>query len=131
MRLRHTSVQSQPLSTDLNFFLFLQMAPKRLDPKSRHKFYHDRQPLQCPHCSREFRNLSGLTQHRNVHHRRGHTPTQHPSAPHTESLNPTGTTTLDSTGSATGDSVDNTVPSSSGIFEHPHLNGMLCVRYST
>lgn len=45
------------------------MPPKRLPPSLQQKLYSDRAPiLNCPYCPRIFRNLSGLSQHRNSAH---------------------------------------------------------------
>lgn len=45
------------------------MPPKRIPPSLKRKLYADRQPtLDCPYCDRTFRNLSGLSQHKNSAH---------------------------------------------------------------
>lgn len=45
------------------------MPPKRLPPALQRKLYARHSPvLNCPYCSRVFRNLSGLSHHRNSVH---------------------------------------------------------------
>ncbi|KAK7684404.1 hypothetical protein QCA50_012351 [Cerrena zonata] len=45
------------------------MPPKRIPPVLKRKLYANRQPLlKCLYCDRSFRNLSGLSQHKNAAH---------------------------------------------------------------
>lgn len=70
------------------------MAPKRLPPALQRKFYANRTPtLLCPFCPRIFRNLSGLSQHKNSIHPLAF-PVDHQHAP--QNTQPTATSTSDS-----------------------------------
>ncbi|KAK7681443.1 hypothetical protein QCA50_015535 [Cerrena zonata] len=106
------------------------MPPKRIEPGSRTKFYGSHQRLPCPYCPHEFRNLSGLSQHKNAYHRHTRTPVQYPpnpagKTPHTpsNSLSPSPDVNVPNltpppTSAPAGIRVSMTC--------HPHLDGRPC-----